>query len=228
MQTVQFTDILQEAKTRYGRQSSAPTCPDQERLVDYAYGDLPSEEQANVFEHVRQCERCHIAVLKMKVEHTRLEWQLKTAYEQEVAQFQAVEAPIYDLPQWGSLVAEYYAEPQENKVANTALAQSFEGGQAFDTEVGTITVDYLWGTQGDTPDTAFIWLGWSAELNPDAGFAIRILTHEEDRILLELSPEITCCENEAKFQAIQTTGRKLTFDPIATPWDVAVSVFRKE
>ncbi len=68
-----FDAILQDAREIWNSAKAGPLCPLDEVLFDYVYGDLTEKEYETVSDHIRNCERCHIEVLKMEADMT--EWE---------------------------------------------------------------------------------------------------------------------------------------------------------
>lgn len=218
--TTDFQHILEQARQRYAHPVQQAACLPDEQILAYVEGELADGEARAVAEHVHACERCRIVATKMEVDRLRWERRLQAAYDGEAALLRAAAEPTYALPDWGMLVAEYYAEPEEARVANTARSQTFEDSRAFATEFGDITLHYSWGDQGGE-NGAFLWLNWEADLAPDAHFAIRILDADHDAVRFEIPPDTIADADEATF-----TAKELGFDLLTTPWDLAVSLFR--
>ena len=223
-----FQGILQDAKQIYQHPPRGDKCFADEVLVDYFYHDLPDDVEQTVARHIQECERCRIILLKLDVEQQRWERRLNAAYQAELQTSRRSTEPEYamseqyTLPEWGTLIAEYYIEPRETRTANTARTQMFKKSQHFQTEFGDIEIRYGWGEQGKD-NHSFIWIGWEAELFADVTFAIRLLEPGTDTIRLEISPQTTEQTDEATF-----TMEQLGFDPLSTPWDMAITLFRKQ
>lgn len=220
-QKFDFQSILQDARQIYHHPPQNDKCPEAEVLLDYLHHELPGDAAQTVAQHIQRCERCRIMLLKMDVDRSRWERRLNAAYQAELARLRATAEPEYVLLEWGELIAEYYVEPPEAKVVNTARAQTFEDSRTFETDLGKITIQYSWGEQGDT-NKVFLWLGWEAELSPEGTFAIRLLEPDTDTVRLEISPDTIEQTDEATF-----TVEQLGFNPLRTPWDIAITVFKR-
>jgi len=72
-----FDAILQDTKEIWNAAKAGSLCPLDEVLFDYVYGDLTGKEYQTVSDHIRNCERCHIEVLKMEADMTEWEYEFK-------------------------------------------------------------------------------------------------------------------------------------------------------
>ncbi len=63
-----FEDILRDAKNVYANLRAGASCPPEEMLPDYVYGDLSEREYRQMTGHVKTCEHCRVQVLKLEAD----------------------------------------------------------------------------------------------------------------------------------------------------------------
>ncbi len=213
-QHIDFESLVKDARWLYQHLAWDTGCPSEDVLYDLAHDELSSDMLADVSKHVNTCQSCRMQALKFQEQRDRWDLAIDAAYEAELLKLRHTPELDYELPEWSAAV--YYYDVEEARVANTAFSRTFEKTCPFSTPAGTITVDLLWGRQGE-PGEAFLWMQWEADFPEGQKFAIRFVELNTEELLFEFVPDNFATAGQNTFEAAD-----LPFDPSRTFWKPGV------
>lgn len=226
--TYNFDAILQDAKDIWNTAKAGPLCPLDEVLFDYVYGDLTGKEYETVSDHIRNCERCHIEVLKMEADMTEWECSFNKNPDAVLADILGKSVPaqlklkkeIEDIPIISKIKDSLISwlsplwEPQW--AGQTVTASDIpEQKNSFITEDGEIRISCQWQDKYKN-EPAYICLSWEADIPPDKELWTRFVNPETRQILYEV------CLGKILAGEEIFTSRELGFEPSTVRWAISV------
>ncbi len=224
-----YSYILEEAKKNYNTLKAATDCPPDEELLDYVCEDILTEDEKRaIYEHIQECERCHLEVLKMEAD--RAEWEYMVNKTPDAALTKALGTSglkktlnfkkrmikeIQGLKAWISSLW----EPQWAGVPANA-AEIPEQTHSLTVDDGEIKISCYWKPKFRN-DPAYIHLSWSARITKPVRLWARFVNPESNEIRSEICLG-TRLEGEESF-----TSDRLGFDPSNEKWAISI-IFQEE
>ena len=214
--------ILEHASRAYQAAEPGPDCPTMSELCDYFYEDLSPEKSSGVQAHLKSCETCGMALMKIETEATGWGFLAQEISEKALEKAETASAPSIS-ERFAGLVSALADEAVEwlsplwepewgTAMTNEAQEREFEmGGGEF------INLSCYWqGAGAGSP--AFIHLEWSANILSSSRLWVRFSDPETHELLYEelLGEEL---RGERDFDADD-----LSFDPARRRWAVSVVV----